>query len=87
MKADVGGGVGVGPGGVKAKANAGLTIVGLKAKLPKGNLDVKSRVNADCGIDVGPAGVAVDVLGFGFNAGLGGVGVKCPMLAVQWNAE
>ena len=84
MKADVGGGVGAGLGGVKAKVDAGVTLVGANAKFGKGQeLKSELRVNADTGVDIGAGSVAGSVAGFGGSIGRN-MAIKTPVGSISF---
>ena len=70
LKYDVAGGAGAGPGGVKAKVNAGVTIVGANAKFGCGQ-EVKGelRFNVDTGVEIGAGSLEVSVGGLGGRIG------------------
>jgi len=67
LKADGGGALGAGPGGVVAKVDLGVTILGITNK--KNGQTLEFRPNVDTGLDIGPEGVNTSVAGFGFSIG------------------
>ena len=78
LKGKVGGGLGAGAGGVKAKVSAGVDLVEAKAKLGKNQaVSANLGLNVDTGAEVGVDGVGVSVAGFGFSAGRN-TGIKTP---------
>ncbi|KAJ8281128.1 hypothetical protein GJAV_G00063850 [Gymnothorax javanicus] len=69
-KGYVGGGLGAGAGGIKAKAEAGVDAVNVSAKLGKNQeMSVNLGLNVDTGVELGVDGVGVSFLGFGVSAG------------------
>ena len=79
------GGLGIGVGGVKAKAKAGIDIVSAEAKLSEHtSLKMNFGLNVDTGVEMGIDGIGGSVAGFGFAFGrnmaiktiCGGVNIK-----------
>ncbi|XP_068723096.1 uncharacterized protein [Montipora capricornis] len=69
-KGRVGGGLGIGPGGAKAKLEASVDAVDINCKFSeKQEMDVNIGLSADTGFEAGVDGVSASVLGFGLKAG------------------
>jgi len=63
-------GVGIGLGGMKAKARLGVDLVKTRAKIGKNQeFNTHLGANIDTGVEAGVDGVGVKFLGFGFSAG------------------
>jgi len=69
-KAELGGGLGAGPGGVKAKVDAGIDLVRSRTKIGE-NQELKANfgLNANTGGEIGVDGVSASFLGFGGSIG------------------
>jgi len=69
-KAELGGGLGAGPGGVKAKVDAGVDLVRARGKIGE-NQEIKANLglNANTGGEVGVDGVSATFLGWGGSIG------------------
>merc|ERR1712156_618329 len=79
LNGGVGGGVGIGPAGVKAKAEAGVDLVKSTAKFKGGQeLSANIGLNANTGFEAGAGGVSASVAGFGGSIGRK-IGVQTPI--------
>ena len=66
----LGGGLGAGIGGIKAKVSAGYDAVNSKIDLGNNvNIGFNLGLHADTGFDVGPSGFSAKVAGFGISVG------------------
>ena len=69
-KGHVGGGVGIGPGGAKAKVEAGIDVVDLNLKFSENQgVDASLGLNVDTGFEAGVDGVSASVAGLGVSLG------------------
>ncbi len=69
-EASVGGGVGLGLGGAKAKVDAKIDAVHTRVKLDDDvTMDARVGLNVSTGAELGPAGASVSFLGFGVSVG------------------
>ena len=70
LKGNVGGGVGIGAGGAKAKLEAGVDVVSTEVKLgDKQSMNANLGLNANTGGEIGVNGVSATVLGLGASIG------------------
>ena len=69
-KGRVGGGLGIGLGGAKAKLEAGVDAVDINCKFSENQgMDVNIGLSADTGFEAGMDGVSASFLGFGLSMG------------------
>ena len=85
VEAEVGGEVGLGPGGVKAKVDAKIDAVHANIKIDDNvTMDARLGLSASTGIDVGTAGVSLSFLGFGVSVG-SRTGISTPFGEISFN--
>ena len=83
-KGYVGGGLGIGAGGAKAKLEAGVDFVDCNLKFSKNQgMDVNLGLNANTGAEIGLDGVGVSFLGFGLSAGRN-TGISTPFGGISF---
>ena len=84
-EASLGGGVGLGLGGIKAKGDAKIDLVHAAAKLGDiGTLDANLGLNVSTGVEIGAAGFGFSVLGFGVSVGRK-TGISTPFGEISLN--
>ena len=84
LKSNVGGGVGIGAGGAKAKLEAGVDLVSTKAKLgDRQSVNANLGLNANTGGEIGVDGVSATVLGVGASIGRN-TGIHTPFGSINF---
>ena len=84
LSAGVGGGIGAGLGGVKARADVGVDLVKATAKTKTGQeLSANLGLNANTGVDIGAGSVGASVVGFGGSIGRT-IGISTPFGGVSF---
>ena len=83
-KGYVGGGIGAGAAGAKAKLEAGVDLVDCNLKFSENQgMDVNVGLNANTGAEIGVDGVGVSFLGFGVSAGRN-TGISTPFGGISF---
>ena len=83
-KGRVSGGLGIGPGGAKAKVEASVDFVDVNLKFSKNQeVDVNVGLTADVGFEAGVDGVSASVLGLGVSLGRS-TGISTPLGRVSF---
>ena len=80
----MGGGLGIGAGGAKAKLEAGVDVVDVNVKFSENQgMDANLGLNADTGFEAGVDGVSASVLGLGFSLGRN-TGINTPFGGISF---
>ena len=84
IKGKVGGGLGIGAGGAKAKVVAGVDLVEVKGKLGENQaVSANLGLNVNTGAEFGVDGVGVSVAGLGFSVGRN-TGINTPFGSISF---